>query len=155
MPAAIVLVVVALACAGCGTSPGPDAGTSGATTVQGPVVAPVKAADSIVRMAAQVEAARAQGRTDLAGLSDGVVHVRPDGAIEILVHATVPVGQEELAELRGQGAEIVTTSATPAVGGQPSTGLVQAWLPPARLGEVSNLAWVGAVTPPAYGSAGG
>jgi hypothetical protein len=111
------------------------------------VTAPsAKVADAINQVAAKVLAA-ATG-ADLASLSNSLVHVRADGAIEVVLHASHPVSAEELDELRRVGAEIGPVLASPAA-------LVQAWVPARQVPAVAALPWVAAVTPPSYPSTGG
>ena len=155
MPAALVALAITLSGAGCARSPEPGPGAAATTRAPGEVGGAVKSADVIVRMAARVAEARARGTADLAGLSDQLVHVRADGAIEVVVHASAPVGPEQLGELRAEGAEVVDASATPAADDGAAGALVQAWVPAGRLGAVERLAWVAAVTPPAYPPVGG
>jgi hypothetical protein len=114
-----------------------------------------KTAESLVQTVARVQAARARGTANLTSASDQFVHVRADGAIEVAVHATRVTGSTESTELRGLGAEVVTVTTTPAVAGSPPTTLIVAWVPADRLTAVAALPWVGALTAPSYGQAGG
>ena len=148
--AVLALVVVGVACGSdaTGPEPAPAERAAGAPQVS-------RTADAVVRMAEQVEAARARGAADLAGLSTAAVHVRSDGAVEVVLHTASTVTAGQLDELRRLGAEVVATTATPAVAGQPPASLVQLWVPASRIAAVDGLPWVAAVTAPSYGSAGG
>ena len=158
--AGAVAFVAGATLAACGDS-GPDAGlgsgsASGSTESTGPKGGgSVKVADSVAQVAARVEAARGRASANLAGLSNDIVHVRSDGAIEVLLHASAPVGDAELAALRRLGAEVVTQASTPSVPGSVAGAVVQAWVPSDRMADVAALAWVAAVTPPGYPSRGG
>ena len=142
---------------------GPGPATSGATTVttvgttvgEPTVDYAVKVPDSIRQVGSAVDAARARGETDLSGLSNGLVHVNSAGAVEVVLHAAAPVGEAQLADLTRLGVEVIDNSQTPAVGGQPAGGLVQAWVPADRLPAVAGLPWILAVTPPSYPPTGG
>ncbi|HEX7277256.1 MAG TPA: hypothetical protein VF244_07760 [Acidimicrobiales bacterium] len=101
-----------------------------------------KVADAILQAAAS-------------GVSSSLVHVRGDGAVEVVLHAAAPVTPAQLGELAGVGAEVVSTAETPTGPGQPAAGLVQAWVPAGALPAVADLPWVVAVTPPAYPPTGG
>ena len=110
-------------------------------------------ADSILQVADAVRSLGGGG--DPAGLSTALVHVRSDGAVEVVIHALVPAGPDQLADLGGLGVEVVDASVVPGVGGEGPSGLVQAWVPAERLEAVAGLPWVAAVTPPAYPPTGG
>jgi len=115
-----------------------------------------KTADPVLQTVAQVTAARARGGSaGLAGLSTALVHVRADGAVEVVVHSATPVGPTELDQLRRLGAEVVTTTPTPPVPGQAAGAQVQMWAPAEQLATIDALPWIAAVTPPSYGNAGG
>ena len=125
------------------------------TSVGATTGASVKVADILLQAAAGVDAARARGPSDLARLSNDVVHVRSDGAIEVALHAGAAVVPAELAELGRLGGEVVVSATTPSVPGSGAGAVVQAWVPADRLTDVASLAWVASVTPPSYGRAGG
>ena len=138
----------------CGGGDGDQAAeqpASPGTTSAGGSAPVTKVADSLVQMADRVRSARTQGVVDLSRLSNDIVHVRADGAIEVSLHASSVVSTAEVTALRRLGGEVVTTAAAPNAAG----GLVQAWVPWDRLAEVAALPWVGAVTPPSYGTPGG
>jgi hypothetical protein len=113
-----------------------------------------KTSDALVKAVAAVASARRSG-ADLARLSTGLVHVRQDGFIELVLHTAVPVTAAQVDETRRLGAEVVGTLATPATPGQPAGGLVQLWVPAEGVPAVAVLPWVVAVTLPAYPAAGG
>jgi hypothetical protein len=160
------MLAVALAGAGgaCGgSSPDGAAGRAtptttttmtGAASTQGPGSS-AKIADALAQAGAKVQAARARGASDLGGLSTPIVHVRANGDIEVAIHATRVTGSTESSELRGLGAEVVSNTTTPAVPGSPPASLIVAWVPADRLAAVAALPWIGALTPPSYGQAGG
>ncbi len=120
-----------------------------------PAAPSTKMADSLVRAVARVQAAEAGGDTDLAASSDGLVHVRADGAVEVAIHAVLITGATELSELRALGVEPARTTTTPAVPGSPPATVIEAWVPANRLAALAGLAWVGAITAPSYGQGGG
>ena len=72
---------------------------------------PSKVAASLQRAIARVDAARAvplpagKAQHDLSAMSDGLVRVRPSGALEVVVHARGSVGEHEVVALRALGAE--------------------------------------------------
>lgn len=68
----------------------------------------------------------------------------------MVLHTAVAVTGRQLDELRRLGAEIVVTTATPALAGQAPGSLVQAWVPARRIADMEILPWVSAVTAPAY-----
>ncbi len=104
-----------------------------------------KIADSLVQMAARVLAAGGAGR---ASLSNSLVHVRADGAIEVVLHSLVPIGAGQRADLARLGVDVGLVSGLPAP-------MVEAWAPPGQLEALAALGWVAAITPPAYPSGGG
>jgi hypothetical protein len=156
VPAAIVAMTIVTG-GGCGSTAAQSPSAAGTTvaTAPAPEVGSMTVADVLLQKAARVRAARAAGSPDLAALSDGLVRVRADGALEVVLHARSPVGAVELADLRDRQVDVVDVSSTPAVSGQSSAGLVQAWVPVDRIDAVGRLEWVAAVTPPAYPPAGG
>lgn len=146
--AVLALVVAATACGSGGDEPAPAASQTSSPPAASRTAAP------IVQAAEQAEAARARG-ADPAALSTALVHVRRDGAVEVLLHTATTVTPAQLEELRRLGAEVVGSTATPAVAGQAPGSMVQAWVPAAQIAAVDALPWVAAVTAPSYGSAGG
>jgi hypothetical protein len=110
---------------------------------------PSKIAASLQRAIKRVDAARAapvpvgKAQHDLSAMSDGLVRVRPSGALEVVVHAKGSVGEPEVVALRALGADVVTMLRSP--------GMVQAWIAPERMAEAAALPWVAAITPPDYG----
>jgi len=85
-----------------------------------------------------------QDTTDPSTLSTRIVHVNPGGEVELLFHARQPVGEAEIAQLRGLGATIVGVLNFPAP-------MIQAWVPFGLVDAAAALPWVAAVTPPGYG----
>lgn len=146
----LALIVVGAAC---GSGRGREEPAPAAPQVT-TTPAPSRTAGAVVETAEKVETARARG-ADPSALSSAVVHVRGDGAIEVLVHTATPVTAAQLDELRRLGTEVVTTTATPAVAGQAPGSLVQAWVPSRSVAAVDALPWIAAVTAPSYGVAGG
>jgi hypothetical protein len=90
---------------------------------------------------------------DVSGFSNEVLHVSPDGKIELLFHAAGPTGPTEEASLQAVGATIVTSLALPPGLNLPPVGMVQAWVPYVQVRAAATLPWVVAVTPPDYGFA--
>jgi hypothetical protein len=114
-----------------------------------------KVASSVQQRLVAIDQALAAGMTDVSELSDNLLHVRSNGAIELVFHAATSVSQVEESELEALGAEIVISTAglTWPEQMQPPAGLgqIQAWLPYDRVYEAAQLGWVTAVTPPDYG----
>lgn len=102
-----------------------------------------RALDRMDQESSGAPAVSARGARDLSVHSDALVRVRPSGELELVFHAYNAVGEEEIADLRSLGAEIVIVLEDP--------GLIQAWVPPDRVDEAAALPWVAAVTPPDYG----
>jgi hypothetical protein len=146
--AVLALVVAAASCGSSGKEPAPAASQGTAPPAASRTAAPV------VQAAEQADAARARG-ADPAALSTALVHIRRDGAVEVLLHTVTSVTPAQLDELRRLGAEVVGSTPTPAVAGQAPGSMVQAWVPAARVATLDALPWVAAVTAPSYGSAGG
>lgn len=149
LAAVVVLVLGGAACGSDGATDATPAATTPATTAP-----PSRTAAPVVDAAARVQAEQARGK-DPSALSSGIVHVRADGAIEILLHTKAIVTPAQLDELRRLGAEVVVTTPTPAVAGQQPASLVQVWVPAGQVAAVDALPWVVAVTAPSYGTAGG
>jgi hypothetical protein len=147
MATVLVLALAGAACGSGGEEPPPAASPTSAPP-------PSRTAAPVVEAAQKVEAERARG-ADPSRLSSGVVHVRADGAIEVVLHTTATVTAAQLAEVRRLGAEVVVTTATPAVAGQAPASLVQVWVPAGKIAAVDALPWVAAVTAPSYGTTGG
>ncbi len=146
---AVLALVVATASCGSGEEePAPAASQSTSPPAASRTAAPV------LQAAEQAEAARSRG-ADPAALSTALVHVRRDGAVEVLLHTVTTVTPAQLEELRRLGAEVVGSTLTPAVAGQAPGSMVQAWVPADRIATLDAMPWVAAVTPPSYGSAGG
>lgn len=149
MAAVLALLVAGAACgSGGGKEPAP------ATAQAGVPPAATRTAAAVLQAAQQAEAARAGG-ADPAAASTDVVHVRRDGSIEVLLHTATLVTVGQLDELRRLGAEVVGSTATPAVAGQAPGSMVQAWVPAGQVAAVGALSWVASVTAPSYGASGG
>ncbi len=84
--------------------------------------------------------------------SNDIVHVRADGKIELLLHASGPVSATQVAGLTALGAEVEANLSNLSVQSVhlPSFGMVQAWVPASALQQAVALPWVTAVTPPDY-----
>jgi len=72
--------------------------------------------------------------------TDSGVPVRDDGKIQLELHANGPVTDAQQADLTALGAEIVAAGS--------AVGIVDAWVPFARVDEAAALPWVVAVTVP-------
>jgi len=131
-----------------GATPGPAASTSDAVAAKVP---------SLVRQqAAKLRAA--QSRSASTGLSTKadrdpgaeLVGVDDGGALDLQLHATAAVGSAQLAQLRGIGVTVRSSSAQfAAVPGAalPRAGMVHAAVPVDKLDAVAALPWVAAVRP--------
>jgi Subtilase family len=152
----------ALAAAAAGVLTVSVASLVGATPASGAPTAPnarAAAAQSKVpwllrERAAAVRSAVARGGTLSAAaahnLSDGMLGIRPNGALDVVVHATGQVGRAEAAQLAALGATVRSSSADFAsVRGVtlPSTGMISASIPADRLDAVAALPWVAALRP--------
>ena len=137
----------------------PTSGRATSTTGGAPSTstrpAPASVADALVQAANRAAELRARGVSDLSAASDAFVHVRADGALEVVLHTLAPATADQLAALRALGGEVESSSATPPGADGRVTGLVQAWVPSDRLLSLAGLGWVAAVTPPTYGTGGG
>jgi hypothetical protein len=111
-----------------------------------------KLPDIVEQTVASCEELAAAGSSDFSVLSNDIVHVSPDGSIELLFHAMEPTGPEEEADLRFLGARIVTVLKPPKFPGFPQAGAIQAWVPCSAVADAATLLWVVAVTTPGYGT---
>ncbi len=154
--AAVGAVVLSLAVgfgpAGAAPAPGATPGSAAST----PDAAAAKVPSLVRQLAAKLrtEQSRSGGATpsakarqdrggDLVGLDAG-------GALDLQLHATAAVGSTQLAQLRGLGVTVESSSAQfAAVPGAalPPAGLVHAAVPVDKLDAVAALPWVAAVRP--------
>jgi Subtilase family len=154
--AAVGAVVLSLA-----VGPGP------ASAAPAPAAAPGSAAStpdavatkvpSLVRqLAAKVRTEQSRSRSTTLStqarrdLGADLVGVDASGALELQLHATAAVGSAQLAQLRGLGATVRSSSADfAAVPGAalPQAGLVHAVVPADKLDAVAGLPWVAALRP--------
>jgi len=89
----------------------------------------------------------ARQRTELTG---GALDIRPDGGIDLQLHAFGPVGAAQAVQLRDLGATVLSSSAGFAVvaGAElPAVGLVRAVVPYDKVDAVAALPWVAAIRP--------
>ncbi|MDQ2825465.1 MAG: hypothetical protein M3Y04_00610, partial [Actinomycetota bacterium] len=89
---------------------------------------------------------------ELAPLSNDVVHVDPNGRIELAFHSASPTGAAEEESLARLGATGIYTLRLPRSLGIPNVGLVQAFVPATNAAAAAALPWVAAVTTPSYGA---
>jgi uncharacterized repeat protein (TIGR01451 family) len=113
---------------------------------QVPASPPGKALPSAVqqKLAEVAGAVAAKRVADLSTLSNDVVHVDRDGRVELAFHAPRRVGTVEEQSLKSLGAVGVFSS--------PAIGVVQGFVPSAKVAAASALPWVAAVTAPGYGT---
>lgn len=112
---------------------------------------PSKVANIVEQMVAACEKAAAAGETDFSSLSNDVLHVSPEGSIELVFHAMEPITSGDEAELEVLGAVIVSRFEVSAPLAMPPVGMVQAWIPYEAVAAAAQLSWVMAITPPSYG----
>jgi hypothetical protein len=154
--AAVGAVVLSLAV---GFGPAAAAPAPGATPGAGastPDAVAAKVPSLVRRLAAKVRTEQSRGggttrsakaRQDLGG---DLVGVDAGGALDLQLHATAAVGSSQLAQLRGLGVRVESSSAQfAAVPGAalPQAGLVHAAVPVDKLDAVAALPWVAAVRP--------
>ncbi|MDQ6798901.1 MAG: hypothetical protein M3011_12965 [Actinomycetota bacterium] len=133
--ATVVAVLVASLIAGCGSSAQRSATTSTTTSPQkSPSKVPAAVAQTVARLRAGEKPA-GDGT-----FSDSGVPVRDDGKLQLELHAAGPVTDAQQAELTAFGAEIVVAGT--------AVGIVDAWVPFARVDEAAGLPWVVSVTVP-------
>ncbi|MDQ6724663.1 MAG: hypothetical protein M3066_00580 [Actinomycetota bacterium] len=115
--------------------------------------APSKLPSIVEQAVARVQIAqRSAGLAqESATLSNDVVHVDPNGRIELAFHATAPTGAAEEADLARLGATGIYTLRLPRSLGIADVGLVQAFVPADNVAAAAALPWVAAVTTPSYG----
>jgi len=157
--AAAGAVVLSLA-----VGPGPASAAPAAGAIPGPAASTSATSDAVAakvpslvrQQAAKLRAA--QSRSASTGLSTKadrdlgteLVGVDGGGALDLQLHATAAVGSAQLAQLRGIGVTVRSSSAQfAAVPGAalPQAGLVHAAVPADKLDAVAALPWVAAVRP--------
>jgi hypothetical protein len=121
-------------------------GAGASTSVPASTEVPPKIPDSISRLAGAVASARQSGTADLSGLSTAFLHVRADGAIEVVLRSSDPISPDRQAELQTLGAEVV---------GRIGDNGIQVWVPADKLSAVAGLPWVTSVSAPSYSQVGG
>jgi hypothetical protein len=154
--AAVAAVVLSLAVGfgSAGAAPAPGATPGSAASTPDPAAAKVP---SLVRQLAaklRTEQSRAGATTPSAkarqDLGGDLVGAGAGGALDLQLHATAAVGSTQLAQLRGLGVTVESSSAQfAAVPGAalPQAGLVHAAVPVDKLDAVAALPWVAAVRP--------
>lgn len=112
-----------------------------------------KVPDIIRQASAKVRshmATNAATPASLGSLSNALVHVDGNGAIEVTIHAASPITQSQESALSALGARITSRLAPPAAANIPTAGMVQAWVPNDQLDAIAALPWVVQLTPPDY-----
>ncbi len=133
--AVVAAVLTASLLAGCGSTAERSATTS---TSVAPQKTPSKLPAAVAQTVARLKAGEKPGGDGT--FTEAGVPVRDDGKLQLELHANGPVTDAQKAELTGVGAEIV------AVGTE--VGIVDAWVPFARVDETAALPWVTAITVP-------
>jgi len=128
-------MLVASLIAGCGSSAERSATTSTTSAMQ---KSPSKIPAEVAQTVAHLKAGEKAGSNGTFG--DSGVPVRDDGKLQLELHATGPVTDAQQAELTALGAEIVVAGT--------AVGIVDAWVPFARVDEAAALPWVVSVTVP-------
>ena len=145
-----VLAVPALALTG--TAHAAPASAPSAST---PSKVPSLVRAQIARVGQAMATAKTAGATRLSTqqartLGAGFLPVRTDGAIDLELHATGPVGAAQADQLKALGATVLGSSAdfakVPGVA-LPDAGLIHAAVPYNRVDAVAGLSWVAAVRP--------
>jgi len=93
----------------------------------------------VERTVAHLQAGEKPGAAG-SGFSDSMVPVRDDGKIQLELSAADAVSDAQKAELTALGADIVATGS--------AVGIVDVWVPFAKVDEAAALPWVVAVTVP-------
>ena len=150
--AVVLSLVVGFGPAGAAPAPGATPGSAAST----PDAAAAKVPSLVHQLAAKLRAEQsrsggatpsAKARHDRGG---DLVGVDAGGALDLQLHATAAVGSTQLAQLRGLGVTVESSSAQfAAVPGAalPQAGLVHAAVPVDKLDAVAALPWVAAVRP--------
>jgi len=133
--AVVAAAVAACSLVACGSTAERSATTS---TSVAPRKTPSKLPAEITRTVDRLKAGENPG-TD-ASFTDSGVPVRDDGKVQLELHASAAVTDAQQADLRVLGAEIVAAGTT--------VGIVDAWVPFARVDEAAALPWVVSVTVP-------
>lgn len=146
--------VAAILVGGCG---GPDAGRSASppttTALAGSATSATSATkDRPSKLPAAVQAvvARLRAGERATGASptfaDTGVAVRDDGRVHLELHAAGALADSAAADVTALGAEVVSSLSRPATPAAPAIGVVDAWVPFARVDDAAALPWVVAVT---------
>ncbi len=112
--------------------------TTTSTTVS-PQKAPAKLPAQVTRTVDRLKAGDKPGGSNPT-FTDTGVPVRDDGSLQLELHANGPVTDAQTADLTALGAEIVAAGT--------GAGIVDAWIPFARVDEAAGLTWVVSVTVP-------
>jgi len=132
MVAATLAVTLIVACG----STTPRAATT-STTQSPPQKSPSKLPAQVTRTVEQLKAGETPG--DDGTFTGAGVPVR-DGKLQLELNASGPVTDAQKADLNALGADIVAAGT--------EVGLVDVWVPYARVDDVARLSWVLAVTVP-------
>jgi hypothetical protein len=154
--AAVGAVVLALAVGFGPVSAAPAPGATPGAAASTPDAVAAKVPSLVRQQAATLRAKQSRsGSTTLStkarqDLGADLVGVDAGGALDLQLHATAAVGSAQLAQLRGLGVTVRSSSAQFAVvpgAALPQAGLVHAAVPVDKLGAVAALPWVAAVRP--------
>jgi Subtilase family len=153
--AAVGAVVLSLAVGPGPASAGPAPAATPGAAASAPDAVAAKVPSLVRQQAAKIRAEQRRGSTTLSAearreLGAEFVGVDAGGALDLQLHATAAVGAAQLAQLRGLGVTVRSSSAGfAAVPGAtlPQAGLVHAAVPVDRLDAVAALPWVAAVRP--------
>ncbi len=117
----------------CGSSTERSATTSTAAAQKTPSKLPAAVAQTVVRL----KAGEKPGGSTFA---DSGVPVRDDGKLQLELHAAGPITDAQKADLTGLGSDIVAAGT--------EVGIIDAWVPFARVDDAAGLHWVASVTVP-------
>jgi len=132
---AVAAAVAAWSLVACGSTAQQSATTS---TTASPQKTPSKLPAQVTRTVDRLKAGEKPGSNP--SFTDTGVPVRDDGSLQLELHAAGPVTDAQKADLTALGAEIVAAGT--------GAGIVDAWVPYARVDDVAGLSWVLAVTVP-------
>ncbi len=137
-PTTVAVAAMALAAwslVACGSTAQRSATTS---TTASPQKTPSKLPAEVTRTVDRLKAGEKPGAD--ASFTDSGVPVRDDGKLQLELHSSGPVTDARKAELTALGADIVAAGT--------AVGIVDVWVPFARVDEAAGLTWVVAVTVP-------
>ncbi len=134
--AGVAVALVGALLVACGSTAQQSAPTS---TTASPQKQPSKLPDAVTRTVDRLKAGETPGSSN-PNFTDTGVPVRDDGSLQLELNASSPVTEAQQAELTALGAEIVAAGS--------KIGIVDAWVPFAKVDEAAGLSWVVSVTVP-------